>query len=82
MHEGGRNCLKYLKRGWNRKEWRGNKDFKRGGRGQAGSRGVLKREAGDPLTNYVTCKKIDIFNIKNQILLSIGFIFDLGIIAT
>ena len=30
MHEGGRNCLKYLKRGWNRKEGRRNKDFKTG----------------------------------------------------
>ena len=44
----GANCLKYLKRGWNRKEGRGNKDLKRG---QAGSRGgCLKRgEAGTPL---------------------------------
>ena len=30
----------------------------------------------------LTCKKLDIFNIKNQILLRSGFIFDLGIIAT
>ena len=30
MCEDGGNCLKYLKRGWNRKEWRGNKDFKEG----------------------------------------------------
>ena len=36
------NCLKYLKRGWNRKEWRRNEDLKR--RGQAGSRdGCLKK---------------------------------------
>ena len=34
-HEG--NCVKYLKKGWNRKEGRGNKNFKK--RGQAGSRG-------------------------------------------
>ena len=27
MCEGGGNCLKYLKRGWYRKEGRGNKDF-------------------------------------------------------
>ena len=26
------NCLKYLKRGWNRKEWRGNKDLKKVGK--------------------------------------------------
>ena len=44
LHEGGGNCVKYLKRGWNRKEGRRNKDFKRGG-GQAGSRGgCLKKE--------------------------------------
>ena len=43
--EGVGNCLKYLKRGWNRKEGRGNKDFKKGE--QAGSRvGALKRGVG------------------------------------
>ena len=31
LHEGGGNCLKYLKRGWNRKDGRGNKDLKEGG---------------------------------------------------
>ena len=30
MHEGGVNYLKYLERGWNRKEGRGHKDFKKG----------------------------------------------------
>ena len=50
------NFLKYLKRGWNRKEGRGNKDFKKGG-GQAGSRsGCVKKErergGWNPLTNY------------------------------
>ena len=29
LHEGGGNCLKYLIRGWNRKEGRGNKDFQK-----------------------------------------------------
>ena len=29
--EGGGDCLKYLKSGWNRKEGSGNKDFKKGG---------------------------------------------------
>ena len=43
--EGGGNCLKYLKRGWNRKEGRENKDFKKGG--QAGSRGGCLRKGGD-----------------------------------
>ena len=51
LREGGRNCLKYLKRGCNRNEGRGNKDFKK--RGQAGSRvRCLKSgggEAGTPL---------------------------------
>ena len=42
--EGGGNCLKYLKRGWNRKEGRENKDFKKGG--QAGSRGGCLRMGG------------------------------------
>ena len=28
--DGGGDCLKYLKTGWNRKEERGNKDFKKG----------------------------------------------------
>ena len=52
MCEGGENCLKYLKRGWNRKEGRGNKGFKKGG--QAGSRGgCLKKKGGwSPHTNY------------------------------
>ena len=30
MREGERNCLKYLKREWNRKEGRGHKDFEKG----------------------------------------------------
>ena len=29
--EGVGNCLKYLKRGWNRKEGRGHKDYKKEG---------------------------------------------------
>ena len=37
LHAVGGNHLKYLKRGWNRKEGRGNKEFKKGW--QAGSRG-------------------------------------------
>ena len=41
--EGVGNCLKYLKRGWNRKEGRGNKDFiKRGDRLGQGV-GALKK---------------------------------------
>ena len=47
---GARDCLKYLKSGWNRKEGRGNKDFKKGGRLGQGA-GVWKMEgvAGTPL---------------------------------
>ena len=45
LHEGGGNSLKYLKRGWNRKEGRGNKDFKKGG--QAGSRGGCLKKGGN-----------------------------------
>ena len=37
LREGGANCLKYLKRGWNRKEGTRHKDFKReGGRRASG----------------------------------------------
>ena len=50
MHEGGGNCVKCFKRGWNRKEGRANKNFKKG---QAGSRGgSLKKGGWRPLTNY------------------------------
>ena len=37
LHESEGNCLKYLKRGWNRKKWCGNKNFKKGR--QAGLKG-------------------------------------------
>ena len=49
---GGGETLKYLKRGWNRKERKGNKDFKKGA-GQVRSRGrCFKKGVGGPLTNY------------------------------
>ena len=38
------NCLKYLKRGWNKNKGSGNKDFKNGG--QAGSRGGCLKKRG------------------------------------
>ena len=49
MRVGG-NCMKYLKRGWNRRVGRGKKDFKKG-EGQAVSRGgcLKKRESRTPL---------------------------------
>ena len=51
MRKGG-NCLNYVKRGWNRKRGRGNKDFKKGCRLGQGE-GALKGWGGDwnPLTN-------------------------------
>ena len=42
MCKGGRNCVKYFKRGWNRKEGRGNKKIK-GGRA-SWVKGLTKRE--------------------------------------
>ena len=42
LSEGGEKCLKYLKKGWNRKEGRGNKDFKK--RGEAGSRSGCRKK--------------------------------------
>ena len=40
------NCLKYLKKGWNRKEGKVNKDFKKGGKLDQGV-GALKRGGGE-----------------------------------
>ena len=42
LREGGGNCQKYLKRRWNRKEGRGNKDFENGVKLGEGV-GALKR---------------------------------------
>ena len=48
LRDGGKNCLNYLKRGWNRKKGSGNKNFQKGG--QAGLKaGCLKRWDGTPL---------------------------------
>ena len=43
----GGNCLKYLKRGWNRKKSRGHKDFKNGSKLGQGV-GALKRGRPEP----------------------------------
>ena len=49
MREGGGNCLKYLKRGWNRKEGRENKYFKKGTGVKLGQRvGALKKGGLEP----------------------------------
>ena len=51
LREGGGNCIKYLTRGWSRKEGRGNKDFKKGGK-LGHTVGALKRGDWNPLMNY------------------------------
>ena len=68
MHEGGGNCLKYLKRGWNRKEERGNKEFKKGAKLGQGL-GALKRGGGgwNPLTNYGICQKFTLIVVLNPL---------------
>ena len=50
VERGWRDCLKYLKREWNRKEGKGNKDFKkRGGGGKLGQGvGALKQGRLEP----------------------------------
>ena len=56
--EGGENCLKYLKRGWNRKEEWETKDLKDGGGGSKLGQGVgaLKGgKAGTPLWTMYYC---------------------------
>ena len=51
MHEGEEgDCLKYLQKGWNREEGRGNKDFKK--RGQAGSMGGCLKKGGGLEPSY------------------------------
>ena len=50
----GGNCLKYLKRGWNRKEGRAHKDLEKGGKLGQGV-GALKRGSWNSLTNYDYC---------------------------
>ena len=51
LHEGGGNCLKYLEMGWNRKEGKGSKDFKKGASYFKGW--VLKKGAETPLWTMV-----------------------------
>ena len=52
MREGGGNCLKYLKRWWNRKDGRGNKDFKKGEQAESRDGSLKKGAFWNPLTNY------------------------------
>ena len=46
MRESVGNCVKYLKREWNRKEGKGNKDFKRGA---SWVKGLLSQKGGGGL---------------------------------
>ena len=60
LHEGGGNCVKYLKRGWNRKEGRENKDFQGGRGGGKPGQGVgtfKRREARTPLRTMLHLHK-------------------------
>ena len=65
----GGDYLRYLKKGWNKKEGRGNKDFKK--EGKAGSRGecLKKRGAGTSLRTMLSFFEIQIqyfhVDIKN-----------------
>ena len=77
MCEVGENCLKYLKRGWNRKDGRGNKDFKKEDKlGQ--DVGALKGRAGTPLRTMSRILKKIVFGkmgqkwTKNRVLGFIG----------
>ena len=54
----GEDCLKYLKRGWNRKEGKGNKDLKKGGQlGQGVGALKMGRGAGTLLQTIFVCVK-------------------------
>ena len=72
---GWRVCLKYIKRGWNRKEERGNKDFKKGG---TSSRGVCLKEGWNPHTNYYPVSfhtVLQVFKVLKNLLDSCSYIF-------
>ena len=60
MHEGGRNCVKFLKKGGRgRKEGRGNKKFKKRGGKLGQGVGALKRGTETPLrTVYRDVQKV------------------------
>ena len=55
MREGGGNCLKYLKKGWKRKEGRGSKYFKKGGGN------LCQRGAGTPLQTMLVTLAVNIW---------------------
>ena len=55
LHKGVGNCPKYLRRGWNRKEESGNKNFKKGGKLGQGV-GALKGEGLEPPYKLWQCQ--------------------------
>ena len=63
MREDGRNCVKYLKSGWNRKEGRRNKNFKKGGGKLGQGVGALKRK-GEAGTTLRTMSSVFTFNFE------------------
>ena len=62
---GGDRKVKYLKMGWNRKEGRGNKTFKKRGKPGQGV-GVLKRGGGTPLLTMSSGQNWQYNNLKCQ----------------
>ena len=68
LREGRMNCLKYLKRGWIRKEGRGNKNFKVGSKLGQGV-GALKRGSGTLLQSKLVKQIIQniLENVKQKL---------------
>ena len=67
LGEVGGNCLKYLQRGWNRIEGRGNKDFKKGRAKLRQGVGALKSEkAGTPLQTMLFMHLIFCSNVLKK----------------
>ena len=64
LHNGGDNCLKYLRKGWNRKEGGNTNILKRGGKLGEGV-GALKRGAGTPLRTMQDCQIITVITGKD-----------------
>ena len=76
LHKGGGNRkVKYLKMGWNRKEGRGNKAFRKRGKPGQGV-GVLKRGGGTPLINYVQWPELTIQQLEMSSFLKVYCIWD------
>ena len=65
LREGGGNCLKHLKRWWEKKEGRQNKDFKKGW--QAGSRGECLKKGGGLEPPYELCIFVQIYNFLGML---------------